>query len=367
MDRRVQFELSTEENAADSEVSECAKTASGSSQALDLGVKTFGQASRGKNEMNIKIIELIGQSEEAIRSRLGDLIEAGGHHLFFCDTRGMSDAELIKRVSDADILLLSNRPLSRVVIEACPKLKLICVAFTGIDHVDQEACKARGVILYNAAGYAVHAVSELAIGLMIALLRRIVLADATVRGGGDNREVTGHEMFGKTLGVVGCGAIGLQVARLGSAFGCRVLGFERHVLRISDVAIERVELNELLSRSDIVSLHLPLTSETRGFIGREQFARMKPSAMLINSGRGPVVDQSALIEALEQNRLAGSGLDVFDIEPPLPADHPILKAPSTVLVPHIGFETFEAMSAKADIALHHLENFLSELRKEAER
>ena len=139
--------------------------------------------------MNIKIIEPIGQSEEAIRSRLTDLIERGGHRLFISDTRGMTDAELIKNVSDSDILLLSNRPLSRAVIEACPKLKLICVAFTGIDHVDQEACKARGIILHNAAGYAVHAVSELAIGLMIALLRRIVLADATVRTGGNNREL----------------------------------------------------------------------------------------------------------------------------------------------------------------------------------
>jgi len=308
--------------------------------------------------MNIKIIEPIGQSEEAIRSRLGVLIEAGGHHLFFCDTRGMSDSELVKRVSDADILLLSNRSLSRAVIEACPKLKLICVAFTGIDHVDQEMCKARGVILHNAGGYAVHAVSELAVGLMIALSRRIVLADATIRGGGDNRELAGHEMFGKTLGVVGCGAIGLQVARLGNAFGCKVLGFERHRLRIDNVAIEQVELDELLRRSDIVSLHLPLTEETRGVMGREQLGRMKPSAILINTARGPVVDQSALIEALEQHRLAGAGLDVFDIEPPLPVDHPILKASNTVLLPHIGFETVEAMSAKADIALRHLEDFL---------
>jgi phosphoglycerate dehydrogenase-like enzyme len=156
-----------------------------------------------------------------------------------------------------------------------------------------------------------------------------------------------------------CGAIGLQVARLGNA-GCQVLGFERHVLRVNDVAIEQVELNELLSRSDIVSLHLPLTAETRGFVGREQLARMKPSAILINTARGPVVDQSALIEALGQNRLGGAGLDVFDLEPPLPANHPIFRAPNTVLVPHIGFETFEAMSAKADIALRHLEDFLNE-------
>ena len=309
--------------------------------------------------MNIKIIEPIGQSETEIRSRLRDLLEKGGHRLFICDTRGWTDAELIQSVNDADILLLSNRPLSRAVIEACPSLKLICVAFTGIDHVDQDACKARGIILDNAAGYAVHAVSELAIGMMIAVLRRIVSADATVRSGGDNRELVGNELFSKTLGVIGCGAIGLQVARLGNAFGCRVLGFEHHVLRIDDVAIEQVELDELLSRSDIVSLHLPLTIETRGFIGREQLAQMKRSAILINTARGPVVDQSALIEALHQNRLAGAGIDVFDKEPPLPTTHPIFKAPNTVLLPHIGFETVEAMSAKADIALHHLENFLS--------
>jgi phosphoglycerate dehydrogenase-like enzyme len=133
----------------------------------------------------------------SVRSRLGDLLEERGHRLFICDTRGMTDAELIKNVSDADILLLSNRPLSRVVIEACPKLKLICVAFTGIDHVDQEACTARGIILHNAAGYAVHAVSELAIGLMIVLLRRIVSAEATVRAGGTNRELVGNELFAR--------------------------------------------------------------------------------------------------------------------------------------------------------------------------
>jgi phosphoglycerate dehydrogenase-like enzyme len=309
--------------------------------------------------MNIEIIEPIGQSETAIRARLKDLVEKGDHRLFICDTRGLTDAELIQTVGDADILLLSNRPLSRTVIEACPNLKLICVAFTGIDHVDQDSCKARGIILHNAAGYAVHAVSELAIGLMIALLRRIVSGDTTVRASGDNRELAGNELFNKTLGVIGCGAIGLQVARLGNAFGCHVLGFESRELRIDDVAIEQVGLDELLRRSDIVSLHLPLTAETRGLIGREQLARMKRSAILINTARGPVVDQVALVEALELRQLAGAGLDVFDIEPPLPSDHPILKAPSTVLVPHIGFETVEAMAAKADIALHHLENFLS--------
>jgi D-3-phosphoglycerate dehydrogenase len=186
-----------------------------------------------------------------------------------------------------------------------------------------------------------------------------VAADAIIRAGGSNRELVGHELFGKTLGVIGCGHIGLQVARLANAFGCHVLGFEHHVLRAVDITLEQVELDELLSRSDIVSLHLPLTTETRGFIGREQLARMKRSAILINTARGPVVDQSALVEALEQNRLAGVGLDVFDIEPPLPADHPILNAPNTVLVPHIGFDTVEAMSAKANIALRHLEDFLS--------
>jgi D-3-phosphoglycerate dehydrogenase len=313
--------------------------------------------------MIIKIIEPIGQSEEVIRARSGDLLEEGGHSLVVCDTRGMADADLITVVKDADVLLLSNRPLSGNVIKACPELKLICVAFTGIDHVDQETCKNRGIIIHNAAGYAVHAVSELAIGLMIALLRRIIPADAKTRSGGSNESV-GHELFGKTLGVVGCGHIGLQVARLANAFGCHALGFDPHVFKVDDVNIEQVELDELLSRSDIVTLHLPLMPETRGFIGQAQLAKLKPSAILINTARGPIIEQAALVEALIQKRLAGAGLDVFDLEPPLPANHPILTAPNTVLTPHIGFETVEAMTAKANIALGHLEDFL---RKQPER
>ena len=313
--------------------------------------------------MIIKIIEPIGQSEEVIRARSGDLLEEGGHSLVVCDTRGMADADLITVVKDADVLLLSNRPLSGNVIKACPELKLICVAFTGIDHVDQETCKNRGIIIHNAAGYAVHAVSELAIGLMIALLRRIIPADAKTRSGGSNESV-GHELFGKTLGVVGCGHIGLQVARLANAFGCHALGFDPHVFKVDDVNMEQVELDELLSRSDIVTLHLPLMPETRGFIGQAQLAKLKPSAILINTARGPIVEQAALVEALIQKRLAGAGLDVFDLEPPLPANHPILTAPNTVLTPHIGFETVEAMTAKANIALGHLEDFL---RKQPER
>jgi phosphoglycerate dehydrogenase-like enzyme len=308
--------------------------------------------------MIIKIIEPIGQSEDAIRARSGDLLEEGGHSLVVCDTRGMADADLITVVQDADVLVLSNRPLSGNVIIGCPKLKLICVAFTGIDHVDQETCKNRGIVIHNAAGYAVHAVSELAIGLMIALLRRIIPADAKTRTGGTNGESAGQELFGKTLGVVGCGHIGLQVARLANAFGCHVLGFDPHVVKVGDVSMEQVELDELLSRSDIVTLHLPLMPETRGFIGEAQLAKLKPSAILINTARGPIVEQAALVEALTQKRLAGAGLDVFDLEPPLPANHPILTAPNTVLMPHIGFETVEAMAAKANIALGHLEDFL---------
>lgn len=308
--------------------------------------------------MIIKIIEPIGQSEDAIRARIGNLLDDGGHGLFVCDTRGMPDADLIKLIKDADILLLSNRPLSADVINACPNLKLICVAFTGVDHVDQEACRARGIVVHNAAGYAVHAVSELAIGMMIALLRRIILADAKTRAGGTNEHLVGHELFGKTLGVVGCGHIGLQVARLANGFGCHVLGFDPHVFKVDGVTVEQVELDELLSRSDIVTLHLPLIPETRGFIGRAQLAKLKPSAILINTARGPIVEQAALVDALTQNRLAGAGLDVFDLEPPLPANHPILTAPNTVLTPHIGFETAEAMAAKANLALGHLEAYL---------
>lgn len=308
--------------------------------------------------MIIKIIEPIGETDDAIRSRIGDLVDEGGHQLWLCDTRGLTDADLISVIKDADVLLLSNRPVSAGVINACPKLKLICVAFSGVDHVDQAACKARGIIVQNAAGYALHAVSELAFGLMIALFRRIIQANTKARAGGTNEGLVGRELFGKTLGVVGCGHIGLQVARLGNAFGCHVLGFEPHLLQAKDVTIEQVQLDELLGRSDIVTLHLPLTPETRGFIGRNQLAKMKRSALLINTARGPIVDQAALLEALENKRLAGAGIDVFDLEPPLPPNHPILRAPNMILTPHIGFETAEAMTAKANIALGHLEDFL---------
>ena len=314
--------------------------------------------------MNIKIIEPIGQSEAGIRSRLEDRMKKGDHRVEFCDTRGLTDAELIPKIRDADVLLISNRPLSRRVIEACPSLKLICVAFTGVDHVNQNACKARRIVVHNAAGYAVHAVSELAIGLMITLFRRIVAADAAVRSGGSNQQLVGNELFGKTLGIVGCGHIGLQVARLGNAFGCYVLGFDPYPLHDVDVTIEQVALDEVLLRSDIISLHLPLTDQTRGFIGRQELARMKKSAILINTARGPVVDEAALVEALNKNCLAGAGLDVFDVEPPLPSNHPILKAPNTVLAPHIGFDTLEAVRAKADIALRHLEEFLDKTVRE---
>ena len=137
-----------------------------------------------------------------------------------------------------------------------------------------------------------------------------------------------------------------------------MLGFERHVLRIDDVAIEQVELDELLSRSDIVSLHLPLTVETRGFIGREQLARLKPSTILINTARGPVVDQSALIEALDQNRLAGAGIDVFDIEPPLPATHPIFRHRHRASTTR-WFRDCRSHVSQGGHRIHRLEDFLS--------
>lgn len=306
--------------------------------------------------MDIHIIEPIGQPEAVIRARFEHW--PPGHRLSFADTRGLDDPALIERIQGADVLALSNRPLTAAVIAACHRLKLISVAFTGLDHIDLAACQARGVQVRNAAGYAVHAVSELAIGLMIALLRRLPQADATVRAGGDSRALLGGELAGKTLGVVGCGAIGLQVARLGVAFGCRVLGVNNGPVQADDVALEQVDLDELLSRSDIVSLHTPLTEETRGLIGRDQLARMKPSAILINTARGPVVEQAALAEALAQGRIAGAGIDVFDREPPLPPDHPLLTAPNVLLTPHIGFDTVEAVAAKADIALRHVEEFL---------
>ena len=207
-----------------------------------------------------------------------------------------------------------------------------------------------GVEVRNCAGYSDVSVAELTLGLTIDVLRKVGAADAAVRAGKTSAGLMGTEICGKTVGIVGCGKIGCATGRLFKAFGARVLGYARHEHpEAVEAGIEQVSLEQLLAESDIVSLHLPNNDATRKSFGAEQFAQMKDGAVFINCARGAIVDNDALAQALNDDKLAGAGIDVFDMEPPIPADYALVNAKNCIFTPHVGFLTHEAMQRRAKI------------------
>ena len=190
---------------------------------------------------------------------------------------------------------------------------------------------------------------------MIDVLRKITFLDGSIRQGGVRGAFLGRELRGKTVGIVGTGAIGIRTAQLLQAFGCKVIAWSRtQKPEVLAMGVAYVSLEELMRTSDIVSLHVPLTSETKYLISRELLSMCKPTAVIINTARGNVVDMSALAELLRDGRIAGAGIDVYEKEPPLPHDHPLLNAPNCVLVPHVGYATREAFDDRIDIILNNL-------------
>ncbi len=267
---------------------------------------------------------------------------------------GVSDHVIqAERSRNADVIMLANMPLAPSVLEEAKSLKFIDVAFTGVNHIPMAEAKKRGIAVSNASGYATQAVAELCIRFMIQLLRNVNKTEERCRNGGTKEGLVGHLLWGKTVDIVGAGAIGKRVAALCKAFGCTVLAYNKST--VSDPAIdEQVSLEVLLNRADIVSLHCPLTADTKGMIGREQLALLKKSALLINTARGGVLDAVALAEALENGSIAGAACDVFETEPPLTADHPLLHCPNTIVTPHIAFASVESMEQRADIVFNNL-------------
>ena len=305
--------------------------------------------------MKLVILEPLGVEQEKLlalaEEKLTDRVEIEAY-----DTR-ITDADVLaERAKDADIAVLSNLPFRKEVMERCPNLKMISVAFTGVDHVDMDYCRERGILVSNCAGYSNTAVSELVFGLALSLYRRIIECDRAVRAGKDKTGLVGLELSGKTFGIIGMGAIGTRTAQLAKAFGCRVLGFNRSPKQPEGVHM--VELDELLRESDIISLHVPLTEQTRGMISEREIGLMKPSAILINTARGPVVDSAALAAALKEGRLAGAAVDVYETEPPIPQDHPLLTAPNVVATPHVAFATKEALYQRAVIVFDNVAGYL---------
>lgn len=304
--------------------------------------------------MKIVILESLGISDEVLNT-LSKPLTDNGHELVVYDD-GKLDNETIKlRIKDAEVLVLANTPLSSEVIDAAEKLKYISVAFTGFNHIDLEKCKEQGIKVSNAAGYSTNSVAEITFGLIISLLRNIVPLEAVVRDGGTKNGYRQSDLKGKTLGVLGTGDIGSAVAEIGLAFGCKVIAYNRSEKpALISKGVEYKSLDEVLKASDIVTLHTPLTDDTKHLIDKDKLALMKDSAFLINTAVGPIVDNDALAEALRNGIIAGAGLDRVDMEPPIPADYPILDAPNVVLLPHIGFATEEAMVRRAEITFENI-------------
>ena len=273
------------------------------------------------------------------------------------------EEELVNAARDVDAILSRSATISRPVIAASPKLKIVSRHGVGVDYVDIQACTEHGVLVTITGDANYEAVSEQALACLLAVARKIALADAEMKAGKWERpHLTGVELYRKVLGIVGLGRIGSRMAKHAKGFDMEVIACDPYIdpERALRFDATLVDLRTLLRRSDFVSLHVPLTEETEHMIGQAQLELMKPSAILVNTARGPVVDGQALYEALSIGTIAGAGLDVFE-EEPLPADHPLRKLDNVVLTPHVAGQSEEAM---VGVSIRAAENVLRVLRGE---
>jgi D-3-phosphoglycerate dehydrogenase len=257
---------------------------------------------------------------------------------------GISPDDLLKEVVDFDALIVRGRTkVTAAVFDAGKKLKVVGRAGVGVDNIDLVAAKSRGVTVVNSPMATTTAVAELTLGLMLDAVREIPRADSSLKiGKWLKKEFNGFELSGKTLGVIGFGRIGAAVAKRAAAFEMTILGYDPMVP--ADEIVKRggtpVSLDELLAQSDMITMHLPLTDQTKGMINADVFAKMKNGAFLICAARGGVIDETALLEALNSGKLAGAALDVFTTEPPGLTD--LVMHPKLICTPHVGAQTVEA-------------------------
>jgi phosphoglycerate dehydrogenase-like enzyme len=268
--------------------------------------------------------------------------------------------ELVRRLVPFEILVIHRErtPFPRQLVERLPNLKLLVTTGMRNLSVDMDACRERGILVCGTESSGATTV-ELTWALILAAARHIVTEDAGLRAGKWQTTV-GVGLAGKTLGVLGIGRVGTQVARVGAAFGMQVIAWSQNLTddRAAAAGCVRVDRDEFFRRSDILTVHVVLSERTRGLIARRELALMKPDAILVNTSRGPIVDEAALIDALTTGALAGAALDVYDVEP-LPADAPILRAPNTVLAPHLGYVTRDAYAVYFGQALEDVEAWLA--------
>ena len=256
-----------------------------------------------------------------------------------------------------EVLVMVKRKLDKDYLQQFPNLKMIAVAFTGYDAVDIDYCHQQGIAIYNVPSYSTNSVVELAIGLTIAVLRDIGIGNTLIRNQGWALK-PGIELHGKTVGILGTGEIGIATAKVFKALGCKLIGWSRSENEaFKALGGEYIsDKQALFAAADIVSVHLPLNKHTEGIVGKEELTAMKQTAILINTARGPIVNESDLINALEQKDIAGAGIDVYAQEPINP-DNKLLQFNNVVLTPHVAFKTEEALIRRMEITVKNITDF----------
>ncbi|MGC2047766.1 MAG: D-2-hydroxyacid dehydrogenase [Gallionella sp.] len=281
------------------------------------------------------------------------------------DYPATSADQTLERLKDATIAITNKVVLSRAILQQLPKLKMVAVAATGTDNVDIEYCRERGIIVSNIRNYSVHTVPEHVFMLILALRRNLLAFHADVRSGAWQAATQFclfthpvNDLYGSTLGIIGHGAIGKAVGQIALAFGMKVLIAEHK--GVSDIRPGYTSFDTVLRDSDVITLHLPLNAQTRHLIGTAEFARMRAHALLINTARGGLVDESALLDALRSGRIGGAGFDVLGKEPPT-GGNPLLELdqPNFILTPHIAWSGRTAMQTLADQLIDNIEAYVA--------
>jgi glycerate dehydrogenase len=274
------------------------------------------------------------------------------------------DEDVVARAIDAEILLVNKIRLSRERLSRLPKLKYIGISATGYNIVDVAAAREWGIVVTNVPGYAARSAAQMVFAHLLNFTQHVAAHGQSVATGGWSRcedfcywESPLIELAGLTMGIVGLGQIGRTVAKLAAAFGMKVLAYDPFATSPPS-GVQLTAIDELFRQSDVVSLHCPLTPETENLIDAQRLSTMKPTAFLINTSRGPLVEEHALADALNSGRLAGAGLDVLSIEPP-PADHPLIRAKNCCVTPHIAWATVAARKRLLDEAVENIRGFLA--------
>jgi len=312
-----------------------------------------------KKKFKVLVPELVPPGDKAI-SFLESIavIKAGSSRVY-------TEEELVKEARDVDAILVTGRgeKITRKVMEASEKLRVVSKYGVGVDNIDVKAATEMGIIVTRTPGANANAVAEFAVAMILAATRKIPLAMAHLKAGGwREQKLVGVELASSTVGLVGLGHIGFRVAKKLKGLDAKVLGYDPYVTgeKAAEVGVELAELERLLRESDVVTIHAALTEQTKHLIGERELALMKPSAYLVNTARGAIVDQKALYRALKEGRIAGAALDVFE-EEPLKPDNPLFQLDNVILTPHVGDST---VTAKIQTYTQAAENILKVLRGE---